>query len=349
MVNVQNRSMYIYIISFILIILSCLSVSAEQSKYISDQELEEFKSLYKRPKEIPYPDYNPYSKEKEILGKMLFFEPRISRSKVMSCATCHNPALTWTDDQTKSTGDFHRELPRKTPTILNMAWEKAFFWDARSPNLEDQSLSPIMSPMEMGSTLEDMIQDLNDIQGYLPYFKAAFPNDPDPITKKNVAYAIATFQRSLVSGITPFDRWIEGEGSLPEEAINGFILFNTKANCAKCHKNWNFTDHKTHDIGIDDKDLGVFDVTKNPKDKHHFKTVGLREIEHRAPYMHHGLIKTLKDVINHYDKDFTKRATLSDKMKPLNLTEAEKDQLITFLKTLSSDNEEEIILPKLPK
>lgn len=312
-------------------------------------DIEALKESYKRPKEIPFPEENPYSKEKEILGKMLYFDPRLSRSGVMSCATCHNPSFDWGDGLPKGIGDFHKELGRKTPTILNLAWDELFFWDGRAESLEEQALGPIESSAEMGMPLNAMIENLENIKGYAPYFEAAFPDEKNPITKENVAKAIATFERTVISGTAPFDEWIEGkEDAISEEAKKGFALFNGKANCAACHSGWNFSDNSFHDIGIPDKDLGRYKVFELDSMKHAFKTVGLRNIERRGPYMHDGSVKTLKEVVDHYNDGFVERPSLSDDIKKLNLTEDEKNAIVAFMKTLTS-KDPEVTVPVLPR
>lgn len=315
----------------------------------ASQEIYILKNMYKRPLDIPYPKNNPYSLAKEKLGKMLFFDPRLSRSKVMSCATCHNPSLAWGDGLPKSVGDFHKELSRRTPTIINLAWDRFFFWDGRSTSLEKQALAPIESESEMGIPLSVMIEDLKDISGYKTYFGEAFPNDKDPISKDNLSKAIATFERTLVTKDTPFDKWIKGDDkAISQEAKNGFILFNTKAKCATCHIGWNFSDNNFHDIGVKTTDSGRYNVTKTNDMKHAFKTPSLRNIYGRSPYMHNGSIETLMDVIEHYDNGFIQRESLSPEIKPLALTVQEKKELVAFLQTLTSQ-EEDMTFPLLPR
>ena len=325
-----------------------ISLLIFQTSYASE-DIHILKDMYKRPLDIPYPKDNPYSLAKANLGKMLFFDPRLSRSKVMSCATCHNPSLAWGDGLPKSVGDFHKELSRRTPTIINLAWDKFFFWDGRSDSLEKQALAPIESESEMGIPLSVMIEDLKDISGYKTYFLEAFPNDKDPISKENLSKAIATFERTLVTKDTPFDKWIKGDDkAISQEAKNGFVLFNKKANCAVCHSGWNFSDNNFHDIGIKTADLGRYNITKQNDMKHAFKTPSLRNIVARSPYMHNGSIETLIDVIEHYDNGFVQRESLSPLIKPLTLTLQEKRDLVAFLQTLSSQ-EDDITFPLLPR
>lgn len=309
----------------------------------------ELKEQYKRPANIPFPADNPYSEEKAKLGKILFFETRISRSGVMSCATCHNPAFGWTDGQAKGTGDFHKPLPRKDPTILNLAWDKLYFWDGRAEGLEKQALMPIESEGEMHMPLNQMVERLKAIGEYKPIFEIAFPKDSNPISSENVAKALATFERTVISGQAPFDRWVDGdESAISASAKHGFMVFNNKAKCASCHSDWNFSDHGFHDTGINDDDIGRGKWLPLPTMQHAFKTMGLRNIARRAPYMHNGSLPTLMDVVNHYDHGFVKRDSLDDLISPLNLTDAEKNDLVEFLKTLTSEDNP-VSIPMMPK
>ncbi len=307
------------------------------------------KKDYARPDGIPFPASNPFSEAKKQLGKTLFFDPRISRSGVMSCATCHNPSLEWGDGQAKGVGDKHEILGRKDPTLLNLAWDKLLFWDGRAQGLEQQALEPIKAEKEMNTPLDELVVQLKSITEYKPLFAKAFPGDKDPITADNVAKAIATFERTIVSAQAPFDTWIEGEESaISEPAKRGFLLFNKKANCAACHSGWNFSDGSFHDIGINDDDIGRGKWLPLPTMQHAFKTVGLRNIDRRAPYMHNGSMKTLMEVVDHYNHGFVKRESLSDEIKELHLTPDEKQDLIEFLKTLTA-TEPPVTLPDLPR
>lgn len=248
-------------------------------------------------------------------------------------------------------GHGHKRLSRSTPTILNLAWDELFFWDGRAESLEHQALVPIESSTEMAMNIEQMITGLNGIDGYDSLFKAAFPQyAKNLIEKEKIAQAIATYERTIVSGEAPFDRWINGdESAISQEAIRGFRLFNKKANCAACHSGWNFSDSSFHDIGMDDADLGRGQIlTQIEPMQHAFKTVGLRNIAQRAPYMHNGAFKSLEEVIDHYDHGFAQRESLSDEIKPLDLTPDEKKALITFLHTLTS-KDEPVTLPDLPR
>ncbi len=304
---------------------------------------------YRRPTDIPFPKDNEFNKDRELLGRTLFFDPRLSDSQWISCATCHNPGFAWGDGLPKGIGTGMRQLDRRTPTILNLAWAEPLFWDGRAATLEEQALGPIESPGEMNLPLDAMVKRLNGIAGYRALFQKAYPNEG--IKKETVAKAIATFERTVVSGNAPFDEWIAGnEQAIPEEAKRGFMLFNTKANCAQCHNSWRFTDDGFHDIGLPGSDIGRGNLYKDIEvNQHAFKAPTLRNIEHRAPYMHDGSKTTLEDVVDFYnDGGKVKRPSLSPEMKPLNLTPDEKKDIIAFLKTLTS-TDQAVQIPVLPR
>ena len=299
--------------------------------------LERMKALYQRPKSVPFPADNPYSAEKAALGEMLFFDPRLSGANYISCASCHNPALSWGDGLPRGIGHGMTVLGRRTPTILNAAWADLLMWDGRKANLEEQALGPMSAPVEMNQDLGQLPTKLGAIAGYREAFDKTFPGEG--LTVQNVAKAIATYERTVVSGTAPFDRWIAGhEHAISAAAKRGFVLFNTKANCVACHTGWNFTDSSFRDIGLPDADRGRAAIVDLPSMEHAFKTPTLRDVDRRAPYMHDGSVKTLMAVVEHYDKGGVPRPSLSDEIKPLHLTAQEKSDLVEFMQTLDGDN-----------
>lgn len=311
----------------------------------------ELKKQYVKPHKVPYLEGNAYSKEREELGKMLFFDPRISGSNVMSCATCHNPSFGWSDAQPKAVGHGHKTLGRKTPTILNLAWTEKMMWDGRFSHLEGQALGPIGSEAEMNGVMigeHSFANEIKSIKGYQDLFAKAYPKEE--ITADLIAKAIAVFERGVVSSDAPFDKWIKGNNkAISEEAIQGFVLFNTKAKCATCHSGWSFSDGSFHDIGVNDDDIGRGKFLKLKSQQHAFKTPGLRNINQRAPYMHGGSESTLEEVVDFYNQGGkAKRESLSDSITPLNLSDKEKKSLVAFLHTLTS-RDKEIGLPILPR
>jgi cytochrome c peroxidase len=298
---------------------------------------ERMKALYARPTSVPFPADNPYSAEKASLGEMLFFDPRLSGANYISCASCHNPALSWGDGLPRGIGHGMTVLGRRTPTILNAAWADLLMWDGRKANLEEQALGPMSAPVEMNQELAKLPAKLSAIDGYRERFAAVFPGEG--ISVANAAKAIATYERTIVSGTAPFDRWIAGdESAISHSAKRGFMLFNTKANCSACHSGWNFTDSSFRDIGLPDEDIGRGKILDLPSMQHAFKTPTLRDVERRAPYMHDGSVPTLLAVVEHYDHGFVERPSLSDEVKPLHLTAEEKTDLVNFMMTLTGEN-----------
>ncbi len=306
-------------------------------------------SSYKRPKDIPFPKDNLHSQAREDLGRTLFFDPRLSGSDWISCATCHNPALSWGDGLPKGLGHGMKVLGRRTPTILNLAWGELMMWDGRADSLEAQALGPVEAEGEMNLPLDQMIGKLEGMSSYKPLFDKAYPGEG--INKSTIAKAIATFERTVVSGEAPFDRWVKGDAkAVTENAKRGFVLFNEKALCSQCHSGWRFTDDSFHDIGVAGDDIGRgkimpdFEVLQGA-----FKTPTLRNVDHRAPYMHDGSEKTLEEVVDFYDKGGKqRRPTVSEHVKPLGLSGEEKADLVAFLRTLTS-RDKPVVIPMLPR
>lgn len=304
------------------------------------------RAAFRRPDTIPFPKDNPYAPEKAALGKMLFFDTRLSRDKNISCASCHNPSFGWEVPFAKAIGAGGKPLGRHAPTALNQAWSKNLFWDGRAPSLEEQAKGPIQAPAEMDLPLATAIARLKEVQGYNAAFAKAFPRDG--LTEQTMVQAIATFERTIVTGDTPFDRWLRGDArALSESAQRGFAVFTGKANCAACHTGWNFTDDKFHDTGLTTEDVGRMGVSKDATDKHAFKTPSLREIAARAPYMHQGQVATLEAVVVHYVTGGQARPSRSTLMKPVPLDRQEIQNLVAFMQALSSPQATQA-MPNLP-
>lgn len=305
----------------------------------ASDDVSDLKKLYIRPAVVPHPPQNLSTPERIALGKMLFFDPRLSASGWISCATCHNPALDWGDGLSKGLGHGMKPLKRKTPTLLNAAWVEPLFWDGRAATLEEQALAPIRSPEEMNMPVSGMLEKLRVNAGYKVHFERAYGKEG--ISESTVAKALSVFQRTLVSAKAPFDLWVEGnDNAISREAKRGFLLFNKKAACASCHSGWRFADESFHDIGIADDDLGrggLPDFSNVPAMRHAFKTPTLRNIAGRHPYMHNGSEKTLEAVILFYDRGGNvKRESLSSEIKALGLSSSERADLLEFLKSLTS-------------
>ena len=311
--------------------------------------VERYKAVYRRPAAIPYPDDNARTPERERLGRTLFFDPRLSASRSISCATCHDPDLAWSDGLPRAIGHGKKQLDRRTPTIANLAWAPALFWDGRADSLEEQALGPIQAPGEMNLSLADLVSRLEAIDGYRSLFAGAYPGEP--VSPGTVAKAIATFERGVVSGRAPFDRWMDGDkAALPTAAQRGFVLFNEKARCSVCHTGWRFSDDGFYDIGVTTSDRGRGRITPDLElTQFAFKTPTLRDVATRAPYMHNGSVATLEEVIDLYDRGgVAKRPSLSPEVKPLGLTGEETRDLVAFLQSLTSAVDEPTI-PVLPR
>ena len=308
-----------------------------------------FDKTYARPAAIPFPDDNPYTSAREALGKALFFDPRLSGSNRISCASCHNPAQSWADGLPRAIGHDRRILRRRTPTLLNLAWSDSMFWDGRASTLETQALGPIQAAGEMNLSLDRMVAKVAAVDGYRELFARAYPGRP--IAPDTVAQAIATFERQIVSGTAPFDRWLEGEdGAMSADARRGFEVFNGKAHCSTCHGGWRFTDDSFHDIGLPGADRGRGDILPAIEAiQHAFKTPTLRNIDRRGPYMHDGSVRTLQDVIALYDRGgVARRPSLSPEIKPLGLTPDERRDVVAFLGALTSADKP-VQVPMLPR
>jgi cytochrome c peroxidase len=310
--------------------------------------MDAMKAQYKRPATIPFPKENPYTPEKTALGKKLYFDTRLSVTSAQSCASCHSPGFGWGDGLAVGVGHGMAKLGRHSPTIVNAAWGAIFMWDGRLATLEEQALGPIQAAGEMNMPLDQLMERLTAIGEYKPLFLAAFPGEG--MSAKTLAKAIATYERTVVSERAPFDAWIEGnEKAISEEAKRGFAIFNGKALCSACHEGWNFTNDGFQDIGLPSKDVGRGEFMPSVvKMQHAFKTPGLREIARRSPFMHDGSLATLEAVVEHYDRGGVDRPSRSDLMKPLGLTAQEKSDLVTFMKTLTS-NLSPTAVPVLPR
>lgn len=305
------------------------------------------KEDFRRPLDIPFPSSAPYSPQRATLGKMLFFDPRLSGAQNMNCASCHNPSFGYETPVPTAIGAANTPLGRHAPTILNAAWIEPFFWDGRAPNLEEQAAGPITADVEMNGKFEVIVETLRSIPDYVRWFDGMFPGEG--ITRETILVAIATYERTIVSGWAPFDRWVDGdEDGISERAKRGFELFVGKTGCVRCHSGWNFTDNKFHDIGLDTKDVGRAAIAPNEeRAQHAFKTPGLRNLTYRAPFMHNGEVADLELVIAHYMTGGIDRPSLSKEMEPFTLTESETEDLLAFLHSLTAERSEPSI-PILP-
>ena len=293
---------------------------------------------------------NPQTDAKVRLGAQLYFDPRLSADNTISCATCHDPKTGWANHSPTDTGIGGQVGGRNSGTILDAAYMRVQFWDGRAGSLEEQALGPIHNPIEMGETLENVVRKLNDIPGYRAQFNTVFGTD---VNTDGIAKAIAAFERTVVSGPAPYDRWLAGEKSaMTPAAVRGLGLFNGKGHCSPCHSGPTFSDQGYHNIGVamdkKDPDLGREVISKDPRDRGRFKTPGLRNCALTSPYLHDGSEKTLADVIAYYDRGGTANSNLDPLMLPLRLTSRERADLVAFLEALTG-TQPNITPPTLPE
>jgi cytochrome c peroxidase len=310
-------------------------------------EMQAWRAQYRRPAQIPFPAGNSLTPAKLRLGRLLFFDPILSGSKTKSCASCHNPGLSWTDGRQRAMGE--TLMSRRSPTLLNVAWTPRLGWDGHFRDLETVAAGPITSADVMNLPEAEMVARLAAIPGYAAAFRDVFR--AGDITLVRIEAALATFERTIVSARAPFDRWLAGdETAISPQAKRGFALFNGKANCAACHSGWAFTDASFHDIGVgSDDDIGRGRLfPSSVKLRYAFKTPTLRDVARRAPYMHDGSLPTLDAVIALYDRGGVDRPSRADEIRPLGLSDADKSDLIAFLETLSGDPAP-VSVPVLPR
>lgn len=295
-----------------------------------------------RPDGVPVPAERLPSAEKIALGERLFSDIRLSSNGQVACATCHNPALAFTDGVARGKGVPGLALPRNTPHLWNLAWGENFFWDGRAASLEDQARVPLENPNEMNMKLEDATRVLNADPAMREGFRSAFGSPQ--VAGKDILAALAAYERTLVSPKTRFDRWLEGDhAALSAQELLGYRVFTgkggAKGGCSNCHNTWRFTDDAFHDVGLPETaDKGRGAVTGLKAANNAFKTPSLRELAWTAPYMHDGSLPTLEDVIAHYEGGIHVRATLSkDLPPPPQFSDEERAALMAFLHTLSSE------------
>jgi cytochrome c peroxidase len=298
------------------------------------------------------------------LGKTLFFDPRISGSNQISCASCHVPDLSWTDGRGKSVGHDQQSNKRNSPTLLNVWYYQKLFWDGRSKSLEDQAFSPINSETEMHSDMAEVMMKLRRIEGYKPLFDSAFGRRE--ISPETVTTALAAFQRTLVSRKSDFDDFLSGKkNALSDAALRGLHLFRTKARCMNCHNGPLFTDNDFHNTGLtyyqrEYEDLGRYTVTHKAEDVGRFKTPSLRDVIRTRPWMHNGLFDNIDGVLNMYSAGMPqprpKPEQAGDTLFPktdrlirrLNLDKQEKDDIIAFLNAITAEPLH-VRSPEMPK
>ena len=287
-----------------------------------------------------YIDSEP--KNKAELGKLLFFDKVLSRDRSISCASCHQEQFAFSDTSVVSTGVAGRKGKRNSPSAMNMKLQSHFFWDGRAATLEEQAVIPIENPDEMDLPVDSAVARLKSMPFYRASFQKLFGGEPD---KSNLAIALSEFEKTLETNDSPLDDWRlnDNQEAVSESAKRGFKLFNGKGNCVQCHFGADFRNAEFRNIGLFDgktlADSGRAAITKNPADLGKFNIGSLRNVSLTAPYMHNGMFKTLRQVIDYYNdpdkivaNSINRDPLLS---KPLNLTEQEKTDLESFLLSLT--------------
>ena len=313
-----------------------------------------------RPTEVPQPADNKLTPERIELGKLLYFDVRLSSSEKISCATCHHPKSGWSDliPTPKAVGHEGRVGPRNSPVILNTAYQMHQFWDGRVRTLEQQVLGPIEADVEMNMPLSVLIPKLNNIEGYKTLFAKAYPKSNGVINTDYLAKAISSFERTIVSTDAPFDRYIKGdENAVNRYVLEGFELFKGKAHCSDCHDGFNYTDGSFHNIGLNDgeldgKELGRYLVKRRAGWYGVMKTPTLRDVSKSAPYFHDGSVKTLKEATaicangGRYKHNVKNKSTFMEDRK---LTDEEINKVVAFLQSLTGPEIKLDIPTKFPK
>ncbi|MCH8244166.1 MAG: cytochrome-c peroxidase [Planctomycetes bacterium] len=298
---------------------------------------------------MPVPEDNPLTWQKVVLGRRLFFDPILSRDRTLSCASCHDPRRAFSDGLAIAIGIAGRQGTRNAPSLINRGYGSVHFWDGRAASIEEQVLQPIENQKELDMTVEEVVARLKREKDYRELFQTALGSAEGRINADNMAKALASYVRTILSGDAPVDRYMNGErDALSKRAREGLRIFRGKGNCTACHLGPNFTDEHFHNTGVawrDGKllDSGRFEVTSKQQDRGKFKTPTLREIDRTAPYMHDGSIATIEEVIEYYDRGGNPNPYLDVELRVLRLTAEEKEALLQFLRALSGNIREGLL------
>ena len=343
------------------------AVSATEAPYpVGEEELKNW-----RLSEITYPESNPYQKATEELGKQLFFDPRLTGDRTLSCAACHFPGTGWSDPLPISNGDGNG-MARQAPTLINVAFQSSFFWDGRSDSLINQARGPIESPFEMNSNLAFINAKLAEIPEYQDLFQAAFAAEVQP---ELILDALAAFEQTLRVNDSPYDQYLAGKkDALSKQAKAGLKIFFGSGGCSQCHSGPLLSDQKFYNLGVaeteslrtdpqhrstrryqlasmglpmQESDPGRYRITKNAAEMGAFRTPPLRQVAQTGPYMHNGSIKTLAELITFFNEGGGEDAHKTPILKRKNFTNEEQTALVAFLESLSGTIPE-IHQPRLP-
>ena len=292
------------------------------------------------------PEGHPITPEKVALGKMLYFDPRMSASQLISCATCLNLSIGGVDDQPTSIGHGWQKGPRNAPTVLNSAFNVAQFWDGRAPDLAEQAKGPTQAPVEMSNTPERVIATINSMPAYADSFKAAFPGEADPVTFDNFAHAIEQYEATLITPEAALDRFMAGDNAaMTAQQKRGLQAF-VETGCTTCHNGINIGGQDYFPFGVVARpgadvlpagDEGRFAVTKTAGDEYVFRAAPLRNVALTAPYFHSGQVWDLRQAVK----------IMSDAQLGTELTNAQAEDIVAFLDSLTGD-QPKVELPILP-
>ena len=290
------------------------------------------------------PQNNPMTVEGVNLGEKLFNDPILSADNSLACINCHDKSSSFSDPNQYSTGIDNIQGTRNASALVNIGWNSSFNWDGSAQSLEEQAFEPVTNPIEMHDTWQNVENKINANLEYKDLFLDAF--NIHYIDSNHIVRAIAQFERTLISSDSKFDRYIRGEEQLTPSELSGYAIFNSeKGDCFHCHGSQMFMDNRFHNNGLDIEpftDLGLGYVSGNSNDNGKFRTPSLRNIEYTSPYMHDGRFISLEEVVNHYNSGGNYSSTVDPLMKKigigLQLTNEEKQDLVSFLKTLSDEN-----------
>lgn len=323
-----------------------LAVTASQA-FAAEDLMSRAKALFKpMPDKPPVLKGNPATPAKIDLGTKLFFDPRLSKSQLISCNTCHNAGLGGADLQETSTGHGWQKGPRNAPTVLNSVYNTAQFWDGRAKDLAEQAKGPVQASVEMNNTPELVLKTLNSIPEYIRLFKIAFPGVKDPVTFDNMAKAIEVFEATLITPNAPFDRYLKGNRkALGPKEVAGLKLFIDKG-CVTCHGGLNLGGSGYYPFGVVEKpvesilprgDKGRFTVTNTAADEYVFRSPSLRNVAITAPYFHSGVVWSLKEAV----------AVMGSAQFGTRLSDEETGSITAFLGSLTG-KQPRIVHPIMP-
>ncbi|WP_080780484.1 cytochrome-c peroxidase [Chryseobacterium phocaeense] len=368
----MKRGLY-WVLGLVLLVLWSFTAKVNQDlSNIQDPGIEDIVKSYKKAiADWPKPDidygvqwkefapikndtafFTEQDKPNVILGKMLFFDPKLSKSSQVSCSSCHDPEMGWSDRRRVALGSDHLLGNRNSISLYNIAERQSFFWDGRAKTLEEQAAGPLGAHHEMAMDVKTLPAKIQAVKGYTELFKKAYGTDQ--VTYDRIVKAIADFQKTIKSQPSRFDRFLEGKyNALSDEEIYGMHIFRTKARCMNCHNGQYLTDESFHNIGLTYykkkyQDLGLYEITKKTEDVGKFRTPQLRDLMLTQPWMHNGLFNDLEGVVNIYNSGMHQLDPTPEKkkldpmhpvtdplLKPLNLTKEETKALVSFLESLS--------------